>query len=392
MSWAESWIVKELAEIKDAGLWRSFRSVQGAQEARVKINGREVVNLCSNNYLGLANHPRLHEAAQKAVKKFGCGGGASRLICGNNVLNDELEERLARFKREERALVFSTGYQANMGIIPVLTGRDGIIFSDRLNHASIIDGVRLSRSKARIYPHCDPAGLRKEVEEAGGYDRGLIVTESVFSMDGDIAPLAEIAQVAEEKGLMMMVDEAHATGVLGENGRGAVNEQGLAGELTAVMGTLGKALGSFGAYICGSNELIDLLINRSRTFIFTTSLPPAVLATAIEAIKLLETNDTLRRLLWANTKYFSKELVQLGFDVRVSESPIIPLMIGENDLTMEFCRRLLERDILIQGIRPPTVPKGSARLRITLMATHSREDLEKALEALKDIGRELHII
>ncbi len=382
-------IEEELKEIKGKGLYRSLRLIEGEQGPEVSLEGKRVVMLCSNNYLGLANHPRLKEAAIEAVKKYGIGSGASRLISGNMELHEELERKIAGFKYTEAALAFSSGYFCNIGVIDCLMGKGDLILSDEFNHASIVDGCRLSRAQVRIYPHKDLNVLEEELKRLKGYRRKLIVTDGVFSMDGDLAPLPEIVELANKYEAMTMVDEAHATGVMGEGGRGCVEYFGLEGKIDIQMGTLGKALGCSGAYVAGERELIDYLINRARSFIFTTALPPPVCAAAIAAIDIVTQDHQLRNRLWENTKFFREGLSQTELPVGKSETPIIPIVIGESSTTMRMCEILLQRGIYAQGIRPPTVPEGSSRIRTTVMATHNREHLNRALDAFRVVKEEL---
>jgi 8-amino-7-oxononanoate synthase len=381
---AQDFIQAELAAIREAGLYRRLRRVENEQGPTLILDGREVINFSSNNYLGLANHPALAEAAKKAIDLYGCGSGASRLISGNMALHEELESRLAAFKGTEAALVFNSGFQANTGILSTLTGEGDVIFSDALNHASVIDGCRLSRAKTFVYAHGDLDRLESALKQAGGARRRLIVTETIFSMDGDEAPLAGIVDLAEEYGAMVMVDEAHATGVFGPNGAGVVAKLGLGDRVAVQMGTLGKALGGFGAYVAGSRALRELLINRCRSFIYTTSLPPAVTAMAIAAIDLVEREAERREALWRNCQALKEGLSGLGFFLAESQSPILPLVIGDPALCMKFSERLLDHGVFAQGIRPPTVPPGTSRLRITVMATHTREQLDRALKAFEE--------
>ena len=403
-----SFFTEELDNLKASGLYRTLRTIEGAQGPRVKIDGKEVILLCSNNYLGLADHPRLKEAAVKAIEKYGVGSGASRLVSGTMGLHQELEERIAIFKGTEAALVFNSGYAANVSVIPALVGRGDTVFSDKLNHASIIDGCVLSRAEFKRYPHKDMEALEKLLKVVSGQwsvvgrdvsrltshvSRQLIVTDSVFSMDGDIAPLPEIIELAQRYGAMVMVDDAHATGVLGNTGKGGLEHFNLKCEENIIqMGTLGKALGTFGAYIAGSRELIDYLINKARGFIFSTSLPPSVLASSIAAIDLVEDEPYLRQALWEKTWYLKKGFDSMGFDTMGSETPIIPVFVGDAGKTMEFSRRLMDEGIFVSGIRPPTVPEGRSRLRTTVMATHSNNDLDRAIEAFSKVGRELCLI
>jgi glycine C-acetyltransferase len=381
-------IQNELEELKRRGLYRRLRRVEGEQGPTLILDGREVLNFSSNNYLGLANHPALKKAASDAIDRYGCGAGASRLISGNMALHEELEEKLAKLKGTETALVFNSGYQANVGIIPVLAGEGDAIFSDALNHASIIDGCRLARAKTIVYPHCDPAGLEDALNKSQTNGRKLIVTETLFSMDGDEAPLAEIVELAERYGALVMVDEAHATGVAGPNGAGVVAKLGLGDRIPIQMGTLGKALGGFGAYVAGSRALRELLLNRCRSFIFSTALPPAVLAAAIAAIDLLYQEPQWRLALWHNIRALREGLRKLGFALGKSESQIFPLVIGDAEKCMAFSERLLQKGVFAHGIRPPTVPEGTSRLRITLMATHTHEHLHQALQVFKEVKAE----
>lgn len=379
-------IEEELVKIKDAGLYRRLRRVEGDQGPTVSIDGREVINFSSNNYLGIANHPDLAAAAKEAIDQYGCGSGASRLISGNMTLHEELEVKLAQFKGTEAALVFNSGFQANTGVISTLAGEGDAIFSDALNHASIIDGCRLARAQTFVYAHKDLNQLEVKLKDATGFRRKLIVTESIFSMDGDEAPLTEIVQLAEKYDAVVMVDEAHATGIFGAGGAGVVQKLGLGDRVLVQMGTLGKALGGFGAYIAGSHGLRDLLINRCRSFIFTTSLPPAVMAMALAAIDIVKREPERRDALWQNCRSLNEGLSSLGFQVAASASPILPLIIGDATECMRFSEHLLEKGVFAQGIRPPTVPPGTSRLRITLMATHTRAQIDRALEAFKAVN------
>lgn len=384
----DGFIQDELLELKRASLYRSLRSVAGQQGPILLVDGREVLNFSSNNYLGIANHPELAAAGKEAIDRYGCGSGASRLISGNMALHEELEHKLAEFKGTEAALVFNSGFQANIGILSTLVGEGDVILSDGLNHASIIDGCRLSRAKTIVYPHCDLERLEAELKQATQFRRKLIVTESIFSMDGDEAPLTGIVELAESHGAMVMVDEAHATGLFGANGAGVVGKLGLVDRVLVQMGTLGKALGGFGAYVAGSRGLRELLINRCRSFIFTTSLPPSIMAMAIAAIELIKREPERREALWQNCRNLTEGLRALSFDVGASSSPILPLVIGDAAKCMNLSERLLERGVFAQGIRPPTVPPGTSRLRITLMATHTREHIERALKVFAEV-REL---
>ena len=378
-------IQDELQALKSASLYRRLRSVAGDQGPTLMVDGREVLNFSSNNYLGLANHPALGKAATAAIERYGCGSGASRLISGNMTLHEELEIKLARLKRTEAALVFNSGYQANTGIIPTLVGEGDAVFSDSLNHASIIDGCRLSRAKIVVYRHCDLDQLEHGLKQAPRSSRKLIVTESLFSMDGDEAPLREIVELSERYDAMTMVDEAHATGVYEPDGAGLVSHLRLGDRVIVQMGTLGKALGGFGAYVAGSAALRELLINRCRSFIFTTSLPPVVMAMAIAAVELINSEPERRRALRNNCARVRDGLARLGFSLGDSRSQILPLMIGDAGECMRLSERLLDRGVFAQGIRPPTVPPGTSRLRITLMATHTSDQIDRALEVFASL-------
>lgn len=382
---------EELAALERQGLKRRLRDVTGAQGREIILEGKEVLNFCSNNYLGLADDPRLREAAVECIQKEGIGSGASRLICGNMAAHRDLETMIARFKGAESCLVFSTGYMANVGIISSVFGRDDMIFCDRLNHASIIDGIILSQAKFKRYPHNDMEALEEMLRATTGFRRRGIITDSVFSMDGDIAPLDKITELARKYDCLVMIDEAHALGVMGENGKGLAEHFGVEDKIDIQMGTLSKAAGSFGAYCCGSKELIDLLVNKARSFIYTTALPPAVAAAARKAIETIRDEPTLRQKLWVNTDYFQKAIDAMGLNTLSSVTPIIPIVVGESAVAVEFSKRLLEQGIFVSAIRPPTVPRNTARLRLTVMATHTRGDLDYVLEKLRMVGRNLNI-
>jgi 8-amino-7-oxononanoate synthase len=381
-------IEDELKNLKQASLYRRLRLIEGEQAPILTVDGEKVLNFCSNNYLGLANHPALRDAAKRAIDRYGCGSGASRLISGNMTLHEELENKIAELKGTEAALVFNSGFQANTGILATLVGEGDVIFSDALNHASIIDGCRLARARIVVYGHCDLDQLERGLKDAPSKSRKLIVTESLFSMDGDEAPLADIVGLAEKHGAMVMVDEAHATGVFEPNGAGLVANLGVGDRVLVQMGTLGKALGGFGAYIAGKRSLRELLINRCRSFIFTTSLPPAVMAMAIAAIDIVNKEPERRQALRDNCEMLRSGLKSLGHSLRDSRSHILPLMIGDATRCMKLSEDLLQRGVFAQGIRPPTVPPGTSRLRITLMATHTREHIDQALGTFKEIKHE----
>ena len=379
-----------MEELRESGLHRRLRLIGGAQGPRVLLDGQPVLLLCSNDYLGLAAHPRVREAAAEAALRWGAGAGASRLISGSMEPHRRLEERLAAFKGYEAALLFGSGYLANIGAISALAGRGEVVFSDELNHASIVDGCRLARAETFVYRHGDVEHLAWGLREAGG--RGsLIVTDGVFSMDGDVAPLEDLARLARRHGCRLMVDEAHATGALGPGGRGSVAAAGLSGEVDLVVGTLGKALGSYGAYVCASAELREYLLNTARSFIFSTALPPPVLAAALAALELLEAEPRMVRRLNANAAALREGLAAEGLAAGGAESQIVPLEVGDAAATMELCERLLERGVFAQGIRPPTVPPGSSRLRFSVMATHEETELREAARLAGEAARELGI-
>ena len=387
-------IWEELQHIREKALYRSTRLIQGAQSAWVVMDGREVLLLCSNNYLGLADHPALVEASVRAVERYGTSSGASRLVSGTMVLHEELEEAVAIFKGTDAALAFNSGYAANTGIIAALVGRGDVIFSDRLNHASIIDGALLSGARLVRYPHNDSVALAGLLEKQRGNGRCLIVTDGLFSMDGDLAPLQDLVELKSRYDALLMVDDAHGCGVLGEQGKGSAELLGVLPHIDIHMGTFGKALGSFGAYAALSVELREFLINRARSFIFSTSLPPAVLGASIAALNLVQSPEgyRLRKQLDANTTLFRDRLTRAGFSLGESSTQIVPVMTGDADVTMEFSRELLERGIFVQGIRPPTVPAGACRLRCTVMATHLAGDLAEAADRITAIGLKLGVI
>lgn len=382
----------ELDELKREGVYRDLRVVQGEQKARTVIDGKEVINLSSNNYLGLTTHPRLRQAAIAAVEKYGAGSGAVRTIIGTMTLHQELEEKIAKFKHTEAALVFQSGFTANTGVIPAVVGKGDVVISDELNHASIIDGCRLSRADIKRYPHRDMDGLKKALEESQGYRRKLVITDGVFSMDGDIAPLPDIVELADRYGAMVMVDDAHASGVLGRNGRGTVDHFNLHGRVDIQVGTLSKAIGVLGGYVAGPKVLRDWLIQRARPFLFSTSHPPAVAAACIAAFDVLLEEPQLIDRLWENARYFKAGLKELGFNTGESETPITPVIVGEGALAMRFSDRLFEEGVFAQGIAYPTVPAEKSRVRTIVTAAHTRADLDEALAIFARVGRELGII
>ncbi len=390
-------IKEELAEIREKGLYRILRTVETVQGSRVKIDGREMILLCSNDYLGLANHPKVKEAARDAIAKYGFGTGASRLISGSMTPHREFEERFAKFKGTEAALLFNSGYAANTGVIPALMGRSDTIFSDRLNHASIVDGCRLSRADLRRYRHLDTKALERYLihasESEDGNGRKLIVTDGVFSMDGDLAPLDKIVSLAKEHDCMLMVDDAHGTGVLGASGRGTAEHLGIAPEdIDIHMGTLGKAFGAYGAYVAGSRELIDYLVNRARSFIYSTSLPPSMAAAAMAAIGIMEDEPERRERLLENASIMREGLNDFGFETMDSKTQIIPILTGESDIACRMMDLLMDEGVYALAIRPPSVPEGTARLRVTVTAEHSQEDLSKAIAAFKKCGKKVGLV
>jgi len=374
----------ELIDLEKNGLYRALRTCSQFKFSKLVLDGKELINFSSNNYLGLAGDPALKKAACDAIEKYGCSSTASRLMCGNLALNEELEKRIAEFKRTEAALIFSSGYMANIGAISALMGRQDIIFADKYNHASLVDGCILSRAKLIRYPHKDIKKLEQVLNNTGKYGRRLIVTDSVFSMDGDIAPLPEIIELANTYGCMVMIDDAHATGVLGKTGRGSAEYFGIPEEDVDIhMGTFGKALGSFGAYVAGSRKLKELLINRARSFIFTTALPPSVIGSVIAAISILETDNTRIKILNKNAGYFRSQLRKEGFNILNTETHIIPLIIGENNKAIQFSKFLMQNGIFAVPIRPPTVPPYTARIRFSVTAAHSKEELGYTIEIIK---------
>ena len=383
---------RDLDNLKAEGQYRWLRQVDGPHGPRICVNGKEAIHLAGSDYLGLASHPRLKQAACEATLRYGCGVASARLISGNYDLYPQLEARLARFKQAEAALLFSTGYQANLGVISALMDSQDVVFSDALNHASIVDGCRLSRAQVRIFPHNDLGALERLLEQEQAARRRLIVADGLYSMDGDMAPLAEIVRLADRYNALTMVDDSHGIGVLGDTGRGAAEATGVLGRIDIETGSLAKALGGFGAYVVGSRTVIDYLINRARPFIFTCALPPAVVAAMIEALIIVEQEPERRQRLRDNTRHLRTGLREVGFEVPPSGAQIIPLMVGEPERTMRFCQELLDRGVFAQGIRYPSVPRGTERLRLTVTASHSREDLDIALAALAEAGLALQLI
>jgi len=385
-------IAEELQSLRERDRYRQIRWIEESPSPWVRMNGERVLLLCSNNYLGLANDPRLKQEAVRAIEKWGCGSGGSRSISGSLAIHRLLEEKLAQFHRCEAALLFNSGYSANLSLLTSLMGEGDAIFSDALNHASIVDGCRLSKASVQIYHHLEMRHLESLLQENQEKRRKLIVTDGIFSMDGDLAPLPDIVQLAKRYEALTMVDEAHAIGVFGPNGRGAAEHFQLSQTVDIRMGTFGKALGCFGSYMAGRKSLIEFLINTGRVFLYTTALPPSVSASVLASLDLLDEEPGRRERLWTNVHYLREGLNHLGFDTMNSQAHIIPILIGEPEETMEMDRRLLEKRVFVQGIRPPTVPEGKCRLRVTVMATHTREDIDFALERFEKVGKELGLI
>jgi glycine C-acetyltransferase len=388
-----SYLADQIAAWKQAGTYQRLRVLESECAPESRFDGKQVINLASNNYLGLTTHPKLKEAALDAVRRFGAGSGAVRTISGTMSLHLELEERIARFKNVEACVVFQSGFAANAGTVAAILTPEDHIVSDELNHASIIDGCRLSKAKIHVFPHKDTAAARRILADlAPAPGRKLLITDGVFSMDGDIAPLPALVEAAEEAGAIMMVDDAHASGVLGRNGRGTIDHFGLHGRVDIQVGTLSKAVGVLGGYVCGSRDLIEFLYHRARPFLFSTSHPPAVAAACIAAFDVLEQEPDRIARLWDNTRYFKRGLAAAGFDTGMSETPITPVMVGPARTAHEFSRVLFEEGVLATGIGYPTVPEGKARVRTIVTATHTREELDRALEIFARAGRKLGIL
>jgi glycine C-acetyltransferase len=381
-----------LDDLRGQGLYRQLRVLDGEQAARTSIDHRQVVNLSSNNYLGLTTHPTLRVRALDASKAFGVGTGSVRPIAGTMAIHMELERKLAAFKQTEAAVVFQSGFTANAGTVSSLLGRDDVIVSDELNHASIIDGARLSRATIKVFPHRNVAAARQILEGLPRQQRTLLITDGVFSMDGDLGPLPELCDLADEHGCIMMVDDAHASGVFGRAGRGTIDHFGMHGRVDVQVGTLSKALGALGGYVAGSRALIEFLYHRARPFLFSTSHPPSVAATCIAALEVLEREPQWMERLWANTRFFKAGLEALGFNIGISESPITPVIVGDGALAMTLSDRLFQAGVFAQGIGFPTVPQGKARVRTIVTATHTEDELQFALDAFMQVGTELGII
>ena len=388
-----SFLKEKIQELKDQGVYRKLPVLESPSDAEVILNGKRVINLSSNNYLGFANHPRLKKAAIEAVEKYGAGAGAVRTIIGNMAIHEELEDILAKFKREEAAFLYQSGFNCNAGTIQAITEAGDIIISDELNHASIIDGSRLSKAARGIYKHSDMDSLEAILKESRDkYKNILVITDGVFSMDGDIAKLPEIVELAEKYEAMTYVDDAHGSGVLGESGRGTVDHFGLHGRVDFSIGTLSKAIGVVGGYVAGSETMYEWLNHRARPVLFSTSLPPAAAGAIIEALKMLMESTEYTDRLWENARYFKGKLGKLGFNTGHSETPITPVIIGDEGKTMEFSRKLLDNGVFVSGIVFPTVPKGTGRVRCMVSAAHSKENLDEAVRVFELVGKEMGIL
>jgi glycine C-acetyltransferase len=387
------WLNQEIDGLKEQGLYNRIRTIGSAQGAWLTVDGKNVLNFCSNNYLGLANHPRVVEAAQEATKKYGVGPAAVRSIAGTMDLHVQLEQRLAKFKGAEDVITFQSGFTANLGTISALVGKEDVIFSDRLNHASIIDGSRLSGAKIIPYEHNDPSALEDAIKDnASNFRRALIITDGVFSMDGDIAPLPDLVEVAKKYDILFMVDDAHGEGVLGKGGRGIVDHFNLHGKVDIEVGTMSKAFGVVGGMVAGDKIIVEWLRQRGRPFLFSSAVTAPDAAACLAAVDLLEESTDLVDKLWANAKYFKAEMKKLGFDTGVSETPITPVMLGEAPLAQQFSRELFEEGVFAMAIGFPTVAKGKARIRVMISAAHDNDDLGKGLEAFAKVGKKLGVI
>lgn len=387
-----AYLADQLADLKAQGLYNTIRTIESPMDGRIRVDGKDVINFCANNYLGLANHPRLREAAKRAIDQYGIGPGAVRTIAGTMTLHNQLEERLARFKGAEAVITLQSGFTANLATIPALVGRGDVIFSDQLNHASIIDGCRLSRAQIVAYEHNNVDDLRRKIAETTEYGRRLIITDGVFSMDGDIAPLPELYEVAREHDILLMVDDAHGEGVLGRGGRGIVDHFDLHGKVDIEVGTMSKAFGVVGGIVAGKQVIIDWLRQRGRPFLFSSAMTVPDVAACLEAVDMLETSDERVQRLWANAEFVKQELRGLGFDIGHSQTPIVPVMLGEAPLAQQFSRALFEAGVFAMAIGFPTVPQGKARIRVMNTAAHAQDDLEQALSAFESVGKALGVI
>ena len=387
-----SYLGVELDALKEQNLYRRLRILEDEQKARTTFDHRTVVNLSSNNYLGLTTHPLLRRRSLEAIERFGVGSGSVRTIAGTMEIHMELERRLAAFKKVEAVVVFQSGFTANAGTVSAILGKDDVVISDELNHASIIDGCRLSRAAIKVFPHKDVDAARRIIKELPPAQRKLLITDGVFSMDGDLGPLPALCELAEETGCIMMVDDAHASGVFGSNGRGTIDHFGMHGRVDVQVGTLSKAVGALGGYVAGSRDLIEFLYHRARPFLFSTSHPPAVAAACIAALDVLQDEPGIIERLWDNTRFFKKGLTRLGFNTGMSESPITPVIAGEGAKAMKLSDRLFEEGVFAQGIAFPTVARDKARVRTIVTATHTRDELQFALDAFERVGKELGLI
>ena len=386
------YLAQELDAMRSQGIYRRLRILEDEQKAHTNFDHRSVVNLSSNNYLGLTTHPRLRQRALEAIEQFGVGSGSVRTIAGTMAIHMELERRLAEFKKTEAVVVFQSGFTANAGTVSSVLSKEDVIISDELNHASIIDGSRLSRATIKVFPHKDADAVRRILRDLPSGPRKLLITDGVFSMDGDLGPLPDLCALAEEYGCIMMVDDAHASGVFGANGRGTIDHFDVHGRVDIQVGTLSKAIGALGGYVAGSRSLIDFLYHRARPFLFSTSHPPSVAATCLAAIDVLLEEPAIIERLWENTRFFKAGLVALGFNTGISESPITPVIVGDGALAMKLSDTLFEQGVFAQGIAFPTVARDKARVRTIVTATHTRDDLQFALDAFKNVGTALGVI
>lgn len=387
------YLAEQIDDLKQQGLFNTIRTIESAMDGRIVIDGKEVLNFCANNYLGLANHPRLKTAAKNAIDQYGIGPGAVRTIAGTMTLHDELERRLAEFKHAEAVVTLQSGFTANLATIPALVGKDDVIFSDALNHASIIDGCRLSRAKIIAYEHNNTDDLRAKIaEHKANFSRALIVSDGVFSMDGDIAPLDKLYEIASENDILLMVDDAHGEGVLGKGGRGIVDHFGLHGKVDVEVGTMSKAFGVVGGIVAGKQVIIDWIKQRGRPFLFSSAMTVPDAAACLEAVDMLEESEELVERLWSNAALFKQEMAKLGFDIGHSVTPIVPVMLGDAHLARDFSKRLFENGVFAMAIGFPTVAQGAARIRVMNTAAHTHADIEQALAAFETVGKQLGVI
>jgi len=385
-------LLKQLEEIEKGGNYRSIKYLYPLSSTRIRYNGQDMLNLCSNSYLSLHTHPDVLAAAKKAVDEYGAGACSSRSVSGSIDLYDHLEGHIAQYKGYKRGLVFSNGYMANIGIISTLLGKEDLVFSDELNHSSLIDAIRLSGAKKVIYRHGDMGDLEKKIKKSAGKARKVVITETIFSMDGDVAPLRDIYELKKKHGLHVFVDDAHGTGVFGDKGTGVEEVFNLAGKMDIHMATFGKSLGSFGAFVLSDPVVIEFLINRARTFMYTTALPPATLAASSAALKLVEKDTSYKETLWKNIDYVRRHLTEAGFDLKKSVGPIVPIVVGEDAKTLDAQVALMRKGLFLQAIRPPTVPEGTSRLRLTVVAGFTRKDMDYAADALIVVGKKMRLI